>query len=912
MKGLRVSHTSQLSRTLLLLSVILAFTASAAALGVELDEGDQNIWVQSSDDELNGEINGCSSSDLNITLEAPNGNSPWIENSETFSKTFGTDTVGGFDEYKLKARCGGNNSEATFRVKKLTADLKKPQPGSEIEVYQGDDREIEVEAKIEGAKGQPLRETKPFKIKFLGSDTVEVTDYERTDVNPYKLSMSVPSDIEPGQKSMRVIAEYENAEGDLIAVDSMGNNEDLFIDVKKPWKFDVSNMTPSSVPIDYTDSGKISMKLEAKRKGKPESGLTSSDFYLTITDEKGDVFNNLEEKSWVNSEPLSQVNGRYKLSLQNIPEITSLPVGEYRFKIGMHKAENEIVKSIPVNNYMTLSGKGDRGIVDATGKPVNAKIEARRDGIVNSFNVNNGNYEGKVLPGLYNFSAVFPGANIFYRGVNLNPQVQGAIRYDEIPVSDLSQSFDGVDVISAAGITFGYPFKSARIQLNYNPSRVGFSNVRVLECQRWNLQARNCRTSWDSINTSEVTVYPTTGRAVFEATPVNISEGRNKMLSSYALVKDTNLQSEYLRFKTGRVPIGGSIPVEGKVVTPEGRGVGGVSVNVSVIRNGNVVKTSQMTTQDSGIYGSNIKAPGETGVYSLRVDAQKKPYKGFRTESDDTFDTYVERGIEVNLPDQVKFNPGETSTARFRIINTGQAPLNDVRIYIKNLKNSWYEFQQRSWDTIREGGDREAVLEVEIPDDYCGTPCQEYQEFNVEAKATSGNEEVNSIKNIQGTITRELNNTQEVSSSKADGGDSIDVGAPLNVTGQFLASRSALNIGLGLITLFLMVLAVSVKKQKNSDSSPNRNLAGSGSGVKGSKSGRENSGSRVEKPQVSNAEPDIIRNDSGSEDSEEEADDEESSTEDVKAEGEKVCDECGEEFDTKAALELHREMNDLD
>ncbi|MFB6208495.1 MAG: hypothetical protein ABEJ69_04030, partial [Candidatus Nanohaloarchaea archaeon] len=485
------------------------------------------------------------------------------------------------------------------------------------------------------------------------------------------------------------------------------------------------------------------------------------------------------------------------------------------------------------------------------------------------------------------------------------------IRYDDIALNKVGQSLEGVTVANALAVWFGYPFEDGRITMEYDTTKVNPSNLKVYECVGWNINGVTCYSSseWKSVGVKRSWIHPTVGTVTFPVTPYNVT-GKSQLLNGYMVVKNTPLNLDYVEFSSDRIEKGGSLGLNGKLVTPSGESVSGALVSASIVDpKGNVVVPSTSTTTNSaGLFSFSKTVPGEEGSYRIRLHAEKKPYSSLDTTVQKSFETYTSKEVSLSGPDTTKFYVGGRSTTEFTIINSGQAALKDVKISVKGFDRSTYSFKKKEWSKLEPGDNVKALMVTRLPSDFCENACQEYRTLQVEVTGNADGNKINDIVSVQAQVSKESPPTK-VSVDNATGNNATGFSFKMPNTGEFLKRQGSVNIALGLIIVFTLVLATAIKKKNSGDDRGSRPVM-SGSGGRGG-------GMRKQKP-------DVAGDSSGDEQDEEddeagqetEEDEEEKKEMNGESGGEKdggdgdegiVCSVCGEEFDTESARDLHEQ-----
>jgi hypothetical protein len=276
----------------------------------------------------------------------------------------------------------------------------------------------------------------------------------------------------------------------------------------------------------------------------------------------------------------------------------------------------------------------------------------------------------------------------------------------------------------------------------------------------------------------------------------------------------------------------------------------------------------------------------------------------------------VETGVEVSLEGaeagQLSLVKGRKTTEDIEIANTGQRPAEDVSVSVSNLDEEFFNLSTGSVGEIGVGETASVDLDVLIPESFA---LNQFPSFSVSASGVSDGEEVSSTTEVF-TVVNTLNNENRSGGeeSSSSGGDSSQdtsgrnstrglgsflTGTSLpttsgSATADFVEDTSDVNLGLGLLFVFLLVVAAAVKK--NSDDSSRRgrdNVSHDRPAVTS-----VNSASTATQSSVSAAGGSGVESAGAAETESRDASGPTDGT---------VCGECGEEFDTGAALEMHRE-----
>jgi|GEM_PF-1170426 hypothetical protein len=528
--------------------------------------------------------------------------------------------------------------------------------------------------------------------------------------------------------------------------------------------------------------------------------------------------------------------------------------------------------------------------------------------------------------------------------------------------------------INMMAVKFAYPLADDghRVRMKFDPTDVNTDNLKVYECSQWNFEGRSCLGDWEVVDDFSINYQG--WRANFHIDNPYRAEDtdngdQNILMNAYIVGTSADLVLNgglsISGPEDGTVATGSQIEVRGNINSENENAVEGADVEVSFHQGDTEISSLDTVQTDvTGGFSSTGKAPEEPGNYSVKVTADKENYNMMEKKFDNRFETVIEEGIAVRTGSTIQLSPGEDTTAEITVQNTGQTTMEDVSLSFEGMDSQYYSVSDVSFDEVLAGEEATSELTVSLPSDYCDGGCGDWPSLDVSAMATNpdGEEFEAETETLQVQISRtvgsqngseQTDSEQSVSETEQTNGSESrfteSVSDLENATGEFLASQSSLNMALGLIMVFMMVLAGAVKKQDEGGS----RTTGS-RGDRGGRGGRP----RVQKPNVGGSNVEQVNPDKDSEKEEtdevdtvleqiesdehdvdsqidaiagsvvaEEQEDTkvidvddgdhqetvEQNTEEPTGSNEKfVCEETGEEFDTKAALKLHRQINGLD
>ncbi len=932
---------------LLVLTGLFLGTATAAS-SINVTDQDKTIWLEQETDNILDGAYSCDSPDTpQIKLEAMDDSYEFqrINVSDgSFSLPLSSDSINeNYGDWQIKLYCSWTNTGSADDTQQMSLTRFVPnleEPSGTVDVYRGESFDLEISGAAPGLGSLTLKDDPDFyEAEFLDGTELELEGVMYSSNQNAELTATVPHDVDTGDHRLIATADYNTAKN----AEVQGSGQTVH--VRRPWTFQILNSNANNTLADrefsydylFSNTGNYRLKVRARNKGEDVNTLESEDFYVEVL-ENGDE---VSQGEWVESSATSQ-SGGYSLKLSKRP---GLDYGSYTFVVGLDRNSGTEIARFKVKKYVSFSGV----VKDSTGRPVDVTIETRRDGVLDSFGTDNaGKYSQKLLPGKYNVTARFPGARLNLNEVEITGDLQGnnRIRYDQIPGKKLEGSGQEVNVLTAAAVSWGYPFEDATLSMNYNPGRVDFRNIKVFECRNWLFDTFECNSEFEEVELSSDRIYPTVGEVNFDVRPVNVTSTKKLLFNSYMMVKETVLQLDSISISSDRLPVNGDLTVSGTVTDNEGDGIQGASVEVMLLDGDQVVRNSTAETNDRGIFEADMSAPGDTGVYDLKVAGSRPPHTGFEKMIDQELTVFVEREISINPPDTVTLIPGQRTETDITISNNGQVDAKDVKVAIRGLNTDWYNFTTESWDTLPAKSSRTTTIEAKIPADYCGEDgrCRDYPQFRAEVTgvaADNGNS-LNDIVTVQSVISGNPDSNQQQSSTREEEQEepmSLPGSEVVNATGEFLASQSSLNMVLGLLVLFTMVLSAAIKKKK--DGSGRELMSGAQPSTGQGSAAR--SGREVQKPDVSakqsspktgqpprvnaqkqentgeqgraNQAPDQTQQNPGqkeapadtepTQENVEQTQQEESHGSEDQDSGKYSCGTCGESFDTASAKKLH-------
>jgi hypothetical protein len=119
----------------------------------------------------------------------------------------------------------------------------------------------------------------------------------------------------------------------------------------------------------------------------------------------------------------------------------------------------------------------------------------------------------------------------------------------------------------------------------------------------------------------------------------------------------------------------------------------------------------KVKTDENGIFGIEVPSPDYEGSFELSLKATKYPYGGFsRTK---TFRVDKSKGMLIDFPDTLKIGIGANLTQTLSLVNTGQADIGNIAIYLDGLQKDYYVLPQNT--SLKSGERKNLQLDFLIP-----------------------------------------------------------------------------------------------------------------------------------------------------------------------------------------------------
>ncbi len=249
------------------------------------------------------------------------------------------------------------------------------------------------------------------------------------------------------------------------------------------------------------------------------------------------------------------------------------------------------------------------------------------------------------------------------------------------------------------GAVFGY--SEARLKLPYDQSKVNDeSELRAYICENWNSGKKTCMADWKVIDSKIDTVR-------------KIATIDNAILNAAYIIGSPDSAGIEANTEKEIYGLNEKIKVTGISLDGAKNMLGDASITVSV--NGLAIAVSTESNAQ-GIFSVELQNPGAEGTYSATVSISKPPY--ISSQKQINFTVVKTADLTIAGPDTIRTNPGEQSDIQFRLINVGEADLNDLKISIKGLPSNYYRIvPSDTIEQINSGAEKSVSVHFGIPDD---------------------------------------------------------------------------------------------------------------------------------------------------------------------------------------------------
>lgn len=784
--------------------------------------GSGNSFIEIGEEETNEEGN-LTEAEFWFDVEAA------IEES---GENFGVDSYQGF--VQCTSDEGTKFEYADFELDMALLKMESPREGAEV--YLGD--KVESEVKLHSERGN-LDLSKVEEVEMtLENDNGEQKILRNTNFRSENMVLESDDDLSldfiEGDEAggvLDVAVTYGQTYSGSDREYSFGFSDSADVNIQR---YEIIPSVRPSRRMSYEQLEEMNVTVEMRYEGEPLTPERDDEsfegmFFLERGDDRDP--GNYDWFSGGFTGVTDDGYGRYSLKLEKIPDLDVSPENQRHTLEVLFEEENygELpVTDVHVRKAFTFEGR----VADSNFRSVSTDFRLDAGDFVETFSTNpQGEFNRRIVPGDYGFLIEFPRADLILENVDLEEGQNGEINhhYYENP-DELELDAPGVRPVNMMAMEFTYPFERADIHMDYNPAAVDDpTDVDVYECRNWNFFAESCASDWQRISPSEVTLPPGQWEAQFPTDPWETDQfggTDNVLLPAYIVGTNPGLDVGRVSLNTASAAEGETISVSGNV-NSDGGELEGVEVEFALVKDGEYFANATDTTDSSGEFSIETEAP-EEGEYRVFISAQKEPYEGFSSILDVDLETYKQADLSFSSEEMV-LTPGESTTSTAELENTGQVTFSTIDLELENLGDLSGELSQDSFSSVQPGDTVETEVQIELPEDHCNPSCARFPivELSVDAEGENGDRIMDSFDldlevdpDRETETSQDGGETEETSTEETEGNGTFS--GMTEATGDFVQSQGALNIGLGLITVLALVLAGAVKKNNGDSGSSDR------------------------------------------------------------------------------------------
>lgn len=936
--------TGPSSKGSILLTALLLITATG--MGATLDFSNENVWATDTDLTYTEGTATCSTYDTSVVLRDADdpSNNITISASPNHSITRGELVGNDNDQLGLRAGdqtielyCGAGNSTNHT----TTADVTVRTPSFSI----SDDGSGFVGQKLGAGTGaDPL--TLAVGVNDLQKDQLTKDQFSfRFSSIDGKIGKDNTYDwrlTDKGDMLIRpILNEYIPDNDDLtVHVNMTVDGETVRLGTKdfRPQTFaynprNINRQTTPQIEFQqFLNLGYLYRFDQGIEPGSDADALKSEDIALTIeqvgqNDLDDDKFT--DQTNWINLDYHDNSSTRVELYRNNEPP---LPRGRFDFTVEILRPGDK--DDIVIDRFRVVNEKSVSGIIKQPGRGgiVTNVFLKYSDGTERSFTTDSdGRYSFPLgTPVRYTELSFFqrrleqPDGRLTVNSPDFSTEENTnyetiKFEYYENPDANNRNLPSGLNPVNMMAVKFGYHIDGdVSASMKLNTKDVNLEDLNMYECVQWNMLGEQCQGDWTRMDESDFAYDPINNRVnIHSLTLREIEDGgdgtseiiKNAYVAGVPaqLILDGNVRLNKQRLKAG-----GELEVSGTVKSTRNGGVDDVTVELRL--NGeDASKTLTTETDSDGRFTVSGAVPDVPGEYTLDLQLRKDPFVSNQVMSDQSIEVYYETGMVLDTQAfSQQISMGNETSLTFDIKNTGQAPITLDEVAVDGLPDDqlWISDQPT---TVPAGESRQATMRVRLPEDFCSYPCSRTPEINIHVEGTSAEKQLSAESSIATSIPVQPPEQASSQSEQANQTQEASFAGPTARMVQFTSrmTQNDMNVALGLILVFTVVLAAAIKRKKAQD----------GSGARGQRDERGNGGrpqvqpreNKIARPRVkSSTAPDDP--DTGSTEADEDTgagDDQDTDTPEQQ-DGEYVCEATGETFDTKAALEMYKKMNDID
>ena len=367
----------------------------------------------------------------------------------------------------------------------------------------------------------------------------------------------------------------------------------------------------------------------------------------------------------------------------------TLSPGRHNLEAYLNYKGHSYVDSKPIDYVVEIEGS----IVDLENKAISTQMKFIQGGVT-KLEISNdayGYYSGSVPLGTYDVEIKFPKSKITLSNVLIN-------EFDD-PISYFYGDNFEIPGFRNAGL-YSYDidlsYLDAEIEMDYNEKNiVDENNLIVFKCSEWNSGKKVCNDEWVLIGYDLDTIRNNVKITTSDLSAFVIAEVKD-------LVVDFSFDKDVYNLKD-------KIKISGIVKDDAGNTVSNASVNVYIK---NTPKSSDVVSDNNGVFSVEFDVPGNVGTYTVVLKAEKDPYNDFKEER--SFQVVKSKSIYIDFLDSIKIQRGESLRQEFSIINDGQADIEGLSISLEGIPEAYYDITTGSVD-LEAGQEKTFYINFNIP-----------------------------------------------------------------------------------------------------------------------------------------------------------------------------------------------------
>jgi hypothetical protein len=536
------------------------------------------------------------------------------------------------NNFLVNLTCKNSNSDSynyvtNFSVSNFSSGINSISPGT---IYLGDSNPITVNLLVK-KNNNPLIDGVSFAITLNGT-IVQAKGISYLPGSGWNLYLDRPS--ASGAYNLKVTAFY----------DRFNSTDSALIAVRDPVQFSIMSIDRTWVNPNDT----IILQIQASDRDNP-IGINSGNLAVQVGTTQANILS------------ITPMSNYFNVAVQ----MPNIPSGVYTLT-ALLSYNGYNYPGISTVYYITpISGE----ITDDSGKGISVILRFLSGGIekLKIYTDSNGDYSGSLPSGTYDLEVTFPQSTLYLESTTINS-------FND-PIKYFYSSDDLVPGIRNAGLFsygIGLAYYQANIEAKYLEKNViNDNNIIVLKCSNWNSGRKICNDDWSEIGGNIDTIR-------------NVVTLNTTSLSAFVIGERKSINVNY-NLDSDNYYVSSPIKVNGIVKDSDGNVIPNATVNVKIKNFGTNAKTY---SDSNGAFVIELKAPDQEGDYVLSLGAEKSPYISFNDSK--SFQTLKSRTVEIAVPDTIKLKQGQNLTQEISIINTGQADLLNLSIFLSGIPSSYF------------------------------------------------------------------------------------------------------------------------------------------------------------------------------------------------------------------------------